>query len=75
MLEDRGLEYFCENIKNLRAEKRLSKKEMARLLGIGVRSLSMIEDGKLPSRLDCRVLYRIHRQFGIKPAELFRLLK
>ena len=72
MVEDRGLEYFCENIKNLRAEKGLSKKEMAKILGIGVGSLTQLEAGKLPPRLDCGVLERIHKHFGIIPAALFR---
>ncbi len=72
MIEDRGIENFCANIKNLRIEKNLTKKEMAKLLGIGVHSLLMIEGGNLPPRLDCMVLYHIHQHFGIKPAELFR---
>ncbi len=72
MKEDRGLEYFCSNIKHLREREGLSKTKMAKILQISPKTLMAIESGILPPRLDCRVLLRIQRQFGIKPAELFR---
>lgn len=72
MQNDRGLEYFCSNVRLLREREGLSKRKMAKLLGVGVKTLTMIENGTFPPRLDCRVLFRIHRQFGIKPAELFK---
>ena len=39
---------FCENIKAIRKQKSLSKKEMAKRLGIGVKSLDSIENGIVP---------------------------
>ncbi len=50
MQEDRGLEYMCENIKEIRLRNGLTKKEMAKLLGIGVKALTQIEGGNLPPR-------------------------
>jgi transcriptional regulator with XRE-family HTH domain len=39
---------FCENVRYLRKKNGLSKKEMAKKLGIGVKSLELIETGSLP---------------------------
>ena len=47
---------FCENIKKIRKNKRLNKKEMANLLGISVYSLNVIEGGKLPHRLSVEII-------------------
>ena len=74
MIEDHGLEYFCSNIKYIREREGLSQKEMAKALGIGVKSLVKLERGELPPRLDCMVVYYVHRNFGVKPAELFGAL-
>ena len=62
---------FCENIKRLRLGHKLSKKEMAKKLGIDIESLTMIENGILPQELDCEVLFQIHRNFGVLPKHLF----
>lgn len=71
-MSDKEFQNFFENIRVLRAEKGLSKKEMAKRLRIGLHSLNLLERGVLPPRLDCLILYYIHREFGIRPAELFR---
>ncbi len=62
---------FSENIKCIRKEAGLSQKEMARMLGIGVSTLSKIEKGVLPPRLSCSVLFCIQRHFGIHPKDMF----
>lgn len=62
---------FCENIKKLRAKEKLSKKEMAKKLGISTTSLTQIENGKLPPRLNTQTLFFIHGRFGILPKEIF----
>ena len=64
---------FCENIKKIRENKKLSKREMAKLLGISVYSLNIIESGKVPHRLSIDIVYNINSSFGISPNEL-RLL-
>lgn len=56
---------FCENVKRLRKYSRLSKEEMAKILGIGVASLGKIENVTLPPKLNCEVLFRIQAVFHI----------
>ena len=65
---------FCENIKRLRKREKLSKKEMAKVLGISVKSLNLLENGQIPPRLSCKILFAVHRQFGILPKDLFAVL-
>lgn len=62
---------FCENIKSIRKTNKLSNKEMAKKLGIGTKSLTSIENGQLPPRLGCDVLFEIHKKFGIAPKTMF----
>ena len=62
---------FCENIRRLRAMHGLSQKEMAKRLGIGVHSLSLLENGILPKRLGCDVIYLLYQQFGMTPDNMF----
>lgn len=62
---------FCENIKMLREKENLSKAKMAKILGISVNTLTVIEKGILPQRLSCNVLFRIHQYFGIIPKDMF----
>ena len=72
MKNDREISVFCANVRRLRTENGLSKREMARKLGIGVKSLSYVEQGTLPPRLNCSVLLRIEHSFGVKAADMFR---
>ena len=62
---------FCENIKSIRKTNKLSKKEMAKLIDIGTKSLTLIENGRLPPKLGCDVLFKIQKEFGIAPKTMF----
>ena len=62
---------FCENVKKIRENKKLSKRAMAELLGISVYSLNLLERGKVPHRLSIDIVYNINSSFGISPNELF----
>lgn len=55
---------FCDNVKRIRAERRLSKKDMAAIMKISVSSLNKIENGIMPG-ISCIVLCRICHYFGI----------
>ena len=44
---------------------------MAKKLEFGVKSLSPIEDGVNSPRLSCDVIFEIHKQFGIRSADMF----
>ncbi len=64
---------FCNNVKRLRKQSGLSKQEMAKILGIGTKSLSMIEQGTLPKRLSVDITFKIYKNFGVNPKDLFTL--
>ena len=64
---DVELQVFCHNIRTLRARNHLTQKEMALLLGIGVKSLSMLEHDVIPTKLKVDVLYKVYVHFGITP--------
>ncbi len=65
---------FCQNIKKLREREKLSKKEMAKRLEIGVKSLTMLENGTIPKRLSCKFIFRIEDEFNILPKNIFKPL-
>ena len=64
---------LLHNIVWLRKHYGISKKRMAKMLGIGLWSINKIELGEIPPRLDVRIIFAISRQFSIPPAELFRV--
>lgn len=68
---EKELKTLSKNIVWLRREKRLSKKEMAALLGIGVQSLTRLENGEVPPRLGVSTLFNIQTAFGISPRIIF----
>ena len=65
------LRCFMRNMAQLRAEHGLSKREMAKRLGIGVGTLNKLEQGQLPARLSASVIYSIYREFGVLPSRQF----
>ncbi|MBQ8497711.1 MAG: helix-turn-helix transcriptional regulator [Clostridia bacterium] len=71
MKTDKDVQIFCENIRKIRLEYGLSKKEMAKILEIGIKSLNSLENGKIPPRLNCLIFYKIQENFGIRPGDLF----
>ena len=62
---------FCRNIKMLREEYNISKEEMAKILGISQKTLSLIENDIIIPQLSLKVVFRTARYFGIEPAYLF----
>ena len=65
------IDVFCKNIRQIRSREGLSKTAMAKMLGIGVQSLTKIENGILPARLSCKIFENIYFHFGIVPKALF----
>ena len=63
---------FCQNIKKLREREKLSKKDMAKRIGIGVKSLTMLENSILPKRLTCEIVFKIQDEFNIHPKNIFK---
>ena len=62
---------FSDNIKQLRQSHNLSKKSMAKIMGIGIGSLNKLESGILPPRADVQCLLNLNKHFGISISELF----
>ena len=65
---------FCQNIKALREKNGISKKEMAKILEVGVKSLSEIEQNILPPRLKVDIISKLSKHFKISPRELFDIM-
>ena len=64
-------EIFCKNTLILRKHLGMTQKDFAKALHIGVRSLSLIEKGRIPDRLGATILIQIYFCFGIMPSEMF----
>lgn len=66
---------FCRNVLILRKENHLTQEKMAKLLGISIHSLRSLENGKIPPRLSCDVIFRIYIFFGVHPRDIFSPLE
>ena len=75
MRDDRKLIAFCENVRYLRKQHRLTQKEMAQKLHIGISSLRALERGCFPPRLGVEMVFYIHKQFGVPPKRIFAPLQ
>ena len=64
-------EILGKNLLSLRRKHRLTQKEMAKRLGVGIKSLRSLERGVIPERLACDLLFAVLFQFGVPPAKLF----
>ena len=64
------LKNLMYNIVWLRRYHRISKKRMAKLLGIGVGSLNRLERGELPPRVPVDAVFNLHDQFGYPMGKL-----
>lgn len=62
---------LCNNLRQLRKQHGISKKEMAALLHISVRSLNQLENDFIPPRLRCDFLFYASSHFRIKICDLF----
>ncbi len=64
-------EIFMFNVTRLRKRHGLTKKEMAKTLGISVGTLNKIEKGELPPRMSVEIVFNIYQHFGIHPKNQF----
>ncbi len=62
---------LLHNIKHLRISNNISKKQMAKMLGIGLKTLNKIENGEMPPKLGASVLCNISKHFNISTYKLF----
>ena len=57
---------FCENVVNLRRSRRYSKKDFARLMGVSVATLNLIEQGQAPLSIRLSTVSKLQQSFGIR---------
>lgn len=62
---------FMRNIRFLRETNKLSKRKMAEILKISVKSLNKIEDGESMPDISVDVVFNIYDYFGILPKDQF----
>lgn len=70
MKNNTELSILCHNVKAIRQEHKLSKAKMAKILGIGVHTLTLLEKGIIPERLSSKFLFSFEKPFGIGVLEL-----
>lgn len=63
---------LCRNISWLRKKHGLSKKKMAEILGVGVKTITLMEEDILPCRVGCDMLFNASEHFSVAVSELFR---
>ena len=71
MKTDIDVKTFAKNLKHLRLKNNLTKKEMAVKLGIGIKTLSTLENGILPPRFRANTVFKIKSEFGFSPSQMF----
>lgn len=74
MTTNEELIIFCRNIKYLRNKFGFSKAKMAKILGIGIKGLTMMENEVFPPRTGVECLGRFCTFFGVRPGCAFRPL-
>ena len=62
---------FCRKVTALRQAHGLSVREMAKRLGVSEKTIRSVESGFIPPRLSCSILFRIEREFGVPPKDMF----
>lgn len=63
------LRTFAHNITWLRKHFGISKKRMAALLGVSAATIRRLECGEVPPRMGVEVLFRVYKEFGLKPSD------
>ncbi len=56
--------FFWENLRRLRKREGLSLCEMAKKLGVGVKTLELLESGIIPSYVSSGIIFRIQNEFN-----------
>ena len=69
--EQNELDNLIRNISRLRLHNKLSKKEMADIMGVSLKTINKIEKGEFPQRLGANNIYNICMYFKIRASELF----
>ena len=74
MENEKQLLILCRNLRHLRQKHGLSKRNMANILGIGVNTLTSLEQGDPSPRLGSSVLYNAGVYFNVKTDDLLHIV-
>lgn len=70
MVKDR-LEILCDNVRILRKKHGYSKKRMAEICGVSIKTINKMEQGIFPPRLMIDAVGKLAFHFGIEMEALF----
>lgn len=70
-IEPNELDNLIHNINLLRIHNKLSKKKMADIMGVSLKTINKIEKGEFPQRLGANNIYNICVYFKMRASELF----
>lgn len=70
-IEPNELDNLIHNINRLRIHNKLSKKKMADIMGVSLKTINKIEKGEFPQRLGANNIYNICVYFKMSASELF----
>ena len=65
------IEAFCANVIKMQKKVGLTRREMATVMGIGMKSYEMLEQGRLSRRIGFSTLVRLAEYFGVSCDEWF----
>ena len=73
MTHDNSNEFdtLLHNIRKLRKHNNLSKKQMASIMEVSIKTLNRIENGEMPPRLGANSIYNICVYFKVRSSTLF----
>lgn len=63
------LKIFVHNVVWLRKHSGFSKRVMADIIGVSIKTLNKIENGEVPPNLNVRILFNIQEFFDISPQD------
>ena len=68
---ERAIKNVMYNVAYLRKKNGYTRKQMAEIMGVSLRTINMFEKGEHPPRLSCHYLYNLKPHFKIPIASFF----
>ena len=68
---EKRLTVFCRNVAFLRKSNDLTYSQMAEKVGVTRRSIVLLEQGAVPKRLSCEIVFNICSEFYINVNDIF----
>lgn len=64
--------YYCRNLSQLRKQFSVTQKELAKIMGVSIPCISLIDRGLIPKHLSRRAMQRSAELFGYELVDLMR---